>query len=434
MLVISRSGLSTLQLSLFVCLTMFSSSASGSSSASSPFDQPSEVTVEQIGTTTFTAPTNDAPDETPNPSKWTSPTFYSDLSAFNVTHFSSGRHNLEVVAGVTPDAENAALPDDPSTWANASTMVQVFYPKDSINPSRRPQGGSQFYAAPLDLRHARSVTFAYSVFFPSDFVWVKGGKLPGLYGGRTGCSGGDPADDCFSTRLMWRKGGAGELYLYAPKDRQTPSLCNTPPLSVCDQAYGLSIGRGSFLFALGSWTRLRQTVVLNTPGVQDGVFRLEVNGRVALDLPDVLYRDVQKSPTTPQDPDSGPAPDPTALPDIGDGLLGPILGGLLGGLVLEDDGSQVRASAAQKGPSGVVDSAGPCNVEADSPVLKKSVERRADRRADVAPHVTREDSEPIGFKGVFFSTFFGGHDKEWATPKDQFVWFKDFELIIDDLE
>src|ERR1700735_2070737 len=105
MLMISRIGLSTLQLSLFIC--MFSSSASGSSSASSSFDQPSEVTMEQIGATTFTASTNDAPDETPNPSKWTSPTFYSDLSAFNVTHFSSGRHNLEVVAGVTPDAENA---------------------------------------------------------------------------------------------------------------------------------------------------------------------------------------------------------------------------------------------------------------------------------------------------------------------------------------
>ena len=215
-LMIARSGLSALQPSLqlsllVVCLTMFCGGTSGYSGASSSGS--SAVTMEQIGTTTFVGPSSDAPDETPNPSTWTSPTFFSDLSAFNVTHFSSGRDNLEVVAGVTPDAENAALADDPSTWTNASTMLQVFYPKDSINPARRPQGGSQFYAAPLNLQHALSVTFAYSVFFPSDFEWVKGGKLPGLYGGRTGCSGGDAADDCFSTRLMWRKEGAGELYL-----------------------------------------------------------------------------------------------------------------------------------------------------------------------------------------------------------------------------
>jgi hypothetical protein len=114
--------------------------------------------------------------------------------------------------------------------------------------------------------------------------------------------------------------------------------------------------------------------VLNTPGYQDGAFRLEVNGRLVLDLSDVFYRDAQNDP----------------------GLLGPLLGDLLGGHNLEDDGSQVRASAARKGSSesGVID---PSAVSADP---KKSVEhRRADRHADV---VAREDGEPIGFKGIFF--------------------------------
>ena len=124
---------------------------------------------------------------------------------------------------------------------------------------------------------------------------------------------------------------------------------------------------------------------------------------------------------------------------------------------MEDDGTQVRASAAQRGSSDVIDSARPRNVAADSPALKGPIERRADRRADVVLHVGREDGELIGFKGVCFryalsvfttrraarlnpstlwavSTFFGGHDKEWATPKDQFVWFKDFELSVNDLE
>ena len=111
-------------------------------------------------------------------------------------------------------------------------------------------------------------------------------------------------------------------------------------------------------------------MTLNTPGYQDGAFRLKVNGKVVLDLTDVFYRDVQGPP-----------------PDDGGGLLGPILGDLLGEVVLEDDGSPVRTSAARKGPSG----AGTRKVEVDS---KKSVERRAE--------IAHKDGEPIGFKGIFF--------------------------------
>lgn len=65
----------------------------------------------------------------------------------------------------------------------------------------------------------------YSVFFPAGFEFVKGGKLPGLYGGKTGCTGGDLAIDCFSTRLMWREAGQGELYLYVNREAQDPSIC-----------------------------------------------------------------------------------------------------------------------------------------------------------------------------------------------------------------
>jgi hypothetical protein len=48
------------------------------------------------------------------------------------------------------------------------------------------------------------VTLAYDVFVPASFEYVQGGKLPGLYGGREECSGGDEAADCWSARFMWR--------------------------------------------------------------------------------------------------------------------------------------------------------------------------------------------------------------------------------------
>ena len=46
------------------------------------------------------------------------------------------------------------------------------------------------------------MTFSYKVFFPAGFDFVKGGKLPGLFAGRPGCSGGAARKDCFSTRFM----------------------------------------------------------------------------------------------------------------------------------------------------------------------------------------------------------------------------------------
>lgn len=103
---------------------------------------------------------------------------------------------------------------------------------------------------------------------------------------------------------------------YAPKDKQDPSLCETPPQSVCNDEFGLSIGRGSFYFARGKWTNIRQTVGLNTPGKTDGLFVLFVNGELILNITDVLYRD------------SVPASAPEKKKR--DGLLGGILPSILG--------------------------------------------------------------------------------------------------------
>jgi hypothetical protein len=169
------------------------------------------------------------------------------LSAFGVQRFANGEGNLDLVDGVPASASSFSLslptllplplplsidvpdvlpslpplfPPEPMAseewqpyWSNDTTVMQIFYPEDSVNPSSTPLGGSQIYFSPFDFSYATSVTLNYSVFFPDDFNWVKGGKLPGLYGGHQTCSGGDLAELCFSTRMMWRSNGAGELYL-----------------------------------------------------------------------------------------------------------------------------------------------------------------------------------------------------------------------------
>jgi len=221
---------------------------------------------------TDTVSPSSIPTAVPSRTSWSAPATFSDLTSFGISSFAYGQQNLEILDAipVSASAVNAAAESSlpgPAAGNNSSSVLQLFYPESSINPGSEPQGGSDFYATPLDLSDSQNVTLDYSVFFPVDFEWVLAGKLPGIYGGHTGCSGGDNAVTCFSTRLMWREGGAGELYLYAPKDKQTEALCSTPPQSVCDAEYGLSIGRGSFTFPLGTWTHLRQTVWLNTPGL-----------------------------------------------------------------------------------------------------------------------------------------------------------------------
>lgn len=132
----------------------------------------------------------------------------------------------------------------------------------------------------LPSQSAREVILRYSVYFPASFDWVKGGKLPGLFGGTAGtygCSGGnqDARDICWSARLMWRAGGKGEVYTYLPQTAVNDAACIASGAGAyCkDAAYGLSFGRGNFNWNAGGWNTIEERVRLNTPGQADGASR-----------------------------------------------------------------------------------------------------------------------------------------------------------------
>ena len=126
-----------------------------------------------------------------------------------------------------PPARPAPVPQ--GCWANS--------------PSSAPcNSGTLFYAYPTGdpRRHiGTAVRLEYEVFLPAGFDFVKGGKLPGLMGGPSGdCGGGADPDGCFSVRLMWRRDGAGEAYMYVPQGgQQDPGFCATPGTK-CDEASG----------------------------------------------------------------------------------------------------------------------------------------------------------------------------------------------------
>jgi hypothetical protein len=127
--------------------------------------------------------------------------------------------------------------------ADFGTYIETCYPAGSSAPSSGHPGGAQaqlhMAAAPLD-----DATLTYQVRFPVGTQFVKGGKLPGLCGGQcwTGSNNGPGG---WSTRFMWRAGGAGEVLL---SDATTTG-------------YGTDLGRGSWTFlADGQWHTLTQTI------------------------------------------------------------------------------------------------------------------------------------------------------------------------------
>jgi hypothetical protein len=211
----------------------------------------------------------------------------------------------------------------PSGDPRFPAALRVRYPADSASQlsaatTDTPHGGAQWYLAwqggPVDTAYLR-----YFVRFEKDFDFVKGGKMPGLFGGRITSGRRIPdGTNGFSTRYMWRTGGAGEVYAYLPTS----------------VAHGTSLGRGSWVWPTDVWTEVQQQVTLNTPGQSDGSVRVWLNGVLVLTETGLLFR--------------------------------------------SDPGLQIE--------------------------------------------------------GLFFSTFFGGGDASWASPRDQYAVFAGFALSTSYLE
>lgn len=173
--------------------------------------------------------------------------------------------------------DNISSIKDPSGRFNQ--ILRVRYPAGSVTPSysrkkNAPIGGAQFFAD-LGISPTDTLRLSYYLRFSENFDFVKGGKLPGLFGG-TRVSGGKIPDGTngFSTRFMWRRDGDGELYAYLPTSKK----------------YGTSIGRGNWQFVPGKWHYLEQEVKLNNPGSNDGKVKVWLDGKEVLDKGGLTFR------------------------------------------------------------------------------------------------------------------------------------------------
>ncbi|KAI0645498.1 hypothetical protein C8Q79DRAFT_910961 [Trametes meyenii] len=197
-----------------------------------------------------------------------------------------GGSNIAFVADPFPNK-----PAPTSTTNSTGPVLQVTYPEGEVGSEA---SGLQLYSLwnTSDGSAFHSMLVTYEVAFESNFDFVKGGKLPGLRGGPDpdGCSGGSAADgsNCFSTRLMWRKAAAGEVYAYIP----TPNnICSNKDFKCNSDGFGTSIDRGSFSFVPGQWNRVTLLVRLNQPlNTANGEVLLYYNNVRALDEQALQYR------------------------------------------------------------------------------------------------------------------------------------------------
>jgi len=175
--------------------------------------------------------------------------------------------------------DNAVVESDPES--PGGRFLRVRYYKGGASPSASRKAGVKEGGAQLLGQSpggpAERLFLRYFVRFAPDFDFVKGGKLPGLYGG-TRISGGNVPDgtDGFSTRFMWRTGGAGEVYAYMPSS----------------QRFGTSLGRGNFQFSPGKWHCVEQELKLNTPGQLDGEVRAWLDSAPVFEQGQLLFRSV----------------------------------------------------------------------------------------------------------------------------------------------
>ncbi len=183
--------------------------------------------------------------------------------------------------------ENIAFVSEPE--GQIPKFLRVRYPEGSYAPGiavkgLAPMGGMQFTSrfANVKVPSGDAFLLSYLVRFAEDFDFVRGGKLPGLYGG-TPMSGRIPSGrDGFQARVVWRKDGKGALYAYLPTSSTTYK----------GVSYGTVFGDGAWKFKPGKWTEISHYMELNQPGKSNGRMTVWIDGTPVVDECDLRFRDI----------------------------------------------------------------------------------------------------------------------------------------------
>lgn len=133
--------------------------------------------------------------------------------------------------------------------------------------------GAGFEWAPQSAGPVKAACASYTLRLDRDFEFGNGGRLPGLFGGRSGEDRN--AHDAFSARLTWGKDGQLSIYGHMPGLASSLDVRNE---------------RRESELPVGQWITVDQEVVLNTPGRSDGVVRVWLDGKLLFENRNLSFR------------------------------------------------------------------------------------------------------------------------------------------------
>jgi hypothetical protein len=156
--------------------------------------------------------------------------------------------------------------------------LKVLYPKGKFGP----EGGGAEWILKFDKSY-QELYCSYRIKFSKNFEFVKGGKIPGLAGGK-GNTGGHPPNgkDGWSARMMWRMGGQIIQYLYHPEQAGKYG----------DDLKWTDESEFPLYFSPRRWYLVEHHIIMNTPGQHDGIIETWLDGKPALKKTGIRFRDI----------------------------------------------------------------------------------------------------------------------------------------------
>lgn len=121
----------------------------------------------------------------------------------------------------------------------------------------------------------------YRLKFEDNFDFAKGGKLPGLAGGTANSGGIIPTGyDGWSARMMFWDNGKISFYVY----------CANQSGKWGERLYLKDSVGDTLKLTRGNWYTITQHIVMNTPGLKNGIIQGWVNGKEVFYTDTIVFR------------------------------------------------------------------------------------------------------------------------------------------------
>lgn len=339
------------------------------------------------------------------------------LYHWEVSHFPSSVSQLQgplhLTNAINTDS-NFAIVSDPISkqTSNENNVLRALYPAHSY--SRSEDKHNSFISTPLPKEafsgpKSRFIRLEYQMLFQPGFQWVRGGKLPGILlgteqGCNAGCSGGGSAERCFSTRMMWRAEGLGELYLYASKSVYFPKERIASCKRSLDRRSPEALFQREQLQINAAWIPEYDDELEQERELEGSLQKRAVNPENEACLKELRFK---------TSPGSRNMCNPTYGISIGRGGAFKFQSGQWHN-VTQIVKVNSKGDAVRDGYLAVYLDSQPVIQVQDLILLKHGYDGNMD---------------PSTYQVKFmFSSFFGGHDKSYQTPSDQWIAWKGFKM------